>query len=78
MRTTKTSYFKIMLYLSYFTLPPLLLTGCANIMEKLGFDPPNSQACQIAPVLMTNLADNQSTREYMLPDGTRCSFKAIN
>ena len=52
-----------------------LLSGCAGMMNKLGYtqiEQPATQACTNAPVLMTNLTVDAHHRHYQLPDGRAC------
>jgi len=52
-----------------------LLTGCANMLHRLGYMPiqQSPSACATAPVLMTNLKEKADQRRYQLPDGHICS-----
>ncbi len=52
-----------------------LLSGCANVMQHLGYTPisaQTTQSCAAAPVLITNLTTDVHRRQYQLPDGRQC------
>lgn len=52
-----------------------LLSGCASVMQHLGYQPISdaaTQTCETAPVLMTNLTTDANYRHYQLPDGRQC------
>lgn len=51
------------------------LTGCANMMKSMGYEPVDSpavKACKQSNVLITNLAAKPNKRQYMLPNGQLC------
>ena len=53
-----------------------LLTGCTDLFETMGYVPapsPRTQACDVAPLLITDLTQKPQDRLYQLKDGQPCS-----
>ncbi len=66
---------KLMSVMGAMMIGTSLLTGCANMMHRLGhmpIQPLHSKACLTAPVLITNLKKDDHQRQYQLPDGHTC------
>lgn len=52
-----------------------LLSGCAGMMHKFGYEPVQKsdvKACMASTVLITNLQSGSYDRTYQLPNGRIC------
>ena len=52
-----------------------LLTGCTDLFESMGYVPapsPRTQACDVAPLLITDLTQKPQDRLYQLQNGQPC------
>jgi len=62
--------------LIFLWLSSLLLTGCTDMFKTMGYIPAPSraaQACEVSPILITDLTQKPQDRLYQLKDGQTCS-----
>jgi hypothetical protein len=68
--------FKFIGVLSMMVVGSSLLSGCADIMQKLQLERKpllTTDACANAAVLITNLKANTNYRQYQLENGNQCT-----
>jgi hypothetical protein len=74
-RMNTNSFIKCAGLLAALLVASSLLSGCAGMMNRLGYTPIQAsvtQACEASHVLLTNLNENAHRRSYMLPNGRAC------